>query len=242
MRGNDARNLFDLKLKNRTVSHSKKEKTYTLQFEHALENKAEEEDVTYYVKGIYNETLVKGEKLDSIAISESPSINLKIHNVTTKSGKIELKLENVEKPLACIKVLAKATSRAINEYMLYEVINLNKIDNKTKPSDNKNKTENKTNPTDDKNKTGNKDKQKGNTNTNTDKTKNSEKKSDNDNTLLWIILGIGGGLALIIIILLITVLVFNSKNKSLMDQVKNISFAGDRNGNLLADDDKNILK
>jgi hypothetical protein len=281
MRGNDARNLFDLKLKNRTVSHSKKEKTYTLQFEHALENKAEEEDVTYYVKGIYNETLVKGEKLDSIAISESPSINLKIHNVTTKSGKIELKLENVEKPLACIKVLAKATSRAINEYMLYEVINLNKIDNKTKPSDNKNKTdnktnpsdnknktdnktnpsdnknktenktnpsdnknktENKTNPTDDKNKTGNKDKQKGNTNTNTDKTKNSEKKSDNDNTLLWIILGIGGGLALIIIILLITVLVFNSKNKNLMDKVTNISFAGDRNGNLLADDDKNILK
>jgi hypothetical protein len=131
IRGNDARNLFDVKLKNRNVSISKKDKTYTLQFEPALENKTEEEDVTYYVKGIYKDSFVKGEKLESIAISESPSINLKVHNVSnSSSGKIELKLENVEKDLSYIKVLAKATSRAINEHMLYEVVDFNKIDNK----------------------------------------------------------------------------------------------------------------
>jgi hypothetical protein len=293
MRGNDASNLFDVKLKNRKVSHTKNEKTYTLQFEPALENKAEEEDVTYYVKGIYNDSFVKGEKLDSIAISESPSVNLKVHNATaTGSGKIELKLENIEKQLACIKVLAKATSRAINEYMLYDVINFNKVDNKTKPSEDKNKTDNKTKPSDDRNKTDNKTKPSDDRNKTDNKTKPSddrnktdnktkptddrnktdnktrptddrnktdsktkskdnptpkdtkptEKKSDNDKTVLWIILGIGGGLALIIIILLVTVLVFNQKNKNLMEKVKQTSFAGDRNGNLLADDDKNILK
>jgi hypothetical protein len=293
MRGNDASNLFDVKLKNRKVSHTKNEKTYTLQFEPALENKAEEEDVTYYVKGIYNDSFVKGEKLDSIAISESPSVNLKVHNATaTSSGKIELKLENIEKQLACIKVLAKATSRAINEYMLYDVINFNKVDNKTKPSEDKNKTDNKTKPSDDRNKTDNKTKPSDDRNKTDNKTKPSddrnktdnktkptddrnktdnktkptddrnktdsktkskdnptpkdtkptEKKSDNDKTVLWIILGIGGGLALIIIILLVTVLVFNQKNKNLMEKVKQTSFAGDRNGNLLADDDKNILK
>ena len=291
MRGNNAGNLFDLKLKNRTVSHSKKDKTYTLQFEPALENKAEEEDVTYYIKGIYNESLVKGEKLDSIAISESPGINLKIHNATAKSGKIDIKLENVEKPLSCIKVLAKATSRAINEYMLYEVINFNKVENKTKPADTKNDTkhdnktkddnktkhdnktkdDNKTkhdNKTKDDNKTkhdnntkddnktkhdnntkvdnktkpDNNAKQPNNTNTGKQNDKSVENK-DKDKTILWVVLGIGGGLALIIIILLITVLVFNSKNKNLMDQVKNISFAGgEGRNNLLHDDDKNILK
>jgi hypothetical protein len=138
IRGNDARNLFDVKLKTRKVSHSKKDKNYTLQFEPALENKAEEEDVTYYVKGIYNDSLVKGEKLESIAISESPSINLKVHNAsTTSSGKIEIKLENVEKELRYIKVLAKATSRAINEHMLYEVVDCNKVDNQGQSSTDK---------------------------------------------------------------------------------------------------------
>jgi len=132
MRGIDAINLFDLNLTSRNVTHSQKGKTHTLQFEPALENKAEEEDVTYYVKGIYKDSLVQGEKLDSIAISESPSINLKVHNVSnSSSGKIELTLDNVEKQLAYIKILAKATSRAINEHMLYEVVKVSQIDNKS---------------------------------------------------------------------------------------------------------------
>ena len=175
IRGNDARNLFDVKLKTRNVSLSKKDKTYTLQFEPALENKAEEEDVTYYVKGIYKDSFVKGEKLESIAISESPSINLKVHNVSnSSSGKIELKLENVEKELSYIKVLAKATSRAINEHMLYQVVDCNKIDNKGQEQGK----------------------------SSTDK-KNPSK--GGPNTLVIVLISVGGGILLIICLIIIFV-------------------------------------
>jgi hypothetical protein len=292
MNGENKDSLFKFELPDSKVEHKIENKNHELSFLVPFEAN-EQEAITYYVKGIYNKSMLKGEIINSIAISESNGTYLQAYNATPDSNKkITLKLENIEEELSCIKVLVKGTSNAINLYALYDVVSVGKVincsnlgyhidgKNDTKPSDKndtkpsgKNDTKNDTKPSG-KNDTKNDTKPSGKNDTKNDtkpsgknETKNDTKPSGKDKStnpetkpgstnetkkkegednklLLWIILGVGGGLALIIIILLICVLVFNHRNKNLLDTVNQVSFANDRNGggNLLSDDDKNILK
>ena len=189
-------NMFKIenpKIEVTNTTSSDNKVTYNLKFDPALKSNSENEAVSYYVKGIYNDSFIKGEDVNSIAISESDGVYLQSYNTTPTNGKIELKLENVQKKLAYIKVLAKITQNAINEYLLYDTYiigkNIDKIDNKTNP-DNKNKTKDNTTNPDNKNKTkdnttnpDNKNKTKDNTTNpdNKNKTKDNTTNPDNKN-------------------------------------------------------------
>ena len=259
MNGENKNSLFKFELPDSKVDYHRENKNYELTFLVPFEAN-EQEAITYYVKGIYNKSMLKDEIINSIAISESNGTYLQAYNATPDSNKkIKLKLENIEEELSCIKVLVKGTSNAINLYALYDVVSVGKLNcsnngyhidgkNETKPSG-KNDTKNDTKPSGKSENGTSKDTKppSGKPNESGAKTdsKSSTKTTDGDNKLvLWIILGVGGGLASIIIILLICVCAFNLKNKNLLDQVNSVSFAGDRNGgaNLINDDDKNILK
>jgi len=193
--------------------------TYNLKFDPVLKSNSENEAVSYYVKGIYNDSFIKGEDVYSIAISESDGVYLQSYNTTPINGKIELKLENVEKNLSYIKVIAKITQNAVNEYLLYNTYIVNK--DQFPPSQDNNIPYNEN----DKNK------------------KDQSNNSPNlfSGSILKIILIIVGSIILlIIIILLIVVCAFNHKNKNLLDKVRGISFSEqDRNENFLTPENEN---
>ena len=122
--------LYNFYLRNPKVELTKTEKDYKLSFERALDI-SEEDSITYYVKAIYKDSIIKGEKMDSIAISESNGTYLQAFNVSTPEGsKVYLNLKNVDKEVACIKVLAKGTSNTVNIYSLYDVVSVNNYEKK----------------------------------------------------------------------------------------------------------------
>ena len=93
------------------------------------------EELVYYVKGVYYDTINVDEIKDSIAISESQGIWRQLNNpLTNENGEIEIKLENVDKELSHIKVMVKLKSHAIVEYLLYEIV---KIHEDAKPESSK---------------------------------------------------------------------------------------------------------
>ena len=123
MNGETNNSLFTMEIKNSTVKHKVDKKNHELSFQIPFEAQ-ENEAIAYYVKGIYKEDMIKGEKIDSIAISESDGVYLHAYNATPVNQTVSLKLENVEKELSCIKILAKGTSNAINLYALYDVVSV----------------------------------------------------------------------------------------------------------------------
>ena len=132
--------LYNFHLKDPKVKLTRTSNDYSLSFEKALDT-VEGESITYYVKGIYKDSIIKGEKMDTIAISESNGTYLHAFNVSTPEGsKVYLNLKNVDKELACIKILAKGTSNAVNIYSLYDVVSVNNykcVEPKANPSDNR---------------------------------------------------------------------------------------------------------
>jgi len=250
MNGGSKDSLFKFELSDSKVDHKIENKTHVLRVKIPFEA-SDQESITYYVKGIYNKTMIKEEIINSIAISESKGTYLQAYNIPPDNNKrVTLNLTNVEEDLSCIKVLAKGTSNAINLYALYDIVSIGNVNcsnidgrnegknkpgkNDPKPGENKNKTaQNETKPSENKNKTDQKDP----TTNKTDTSKPGSKEGDNT-VLKWVIIGVGGGLAFIIIILLVIVLIFNCKNKSLMDKVNQTSFVKDK---LVDDDDRNIL-
>ena len=123
--------------------------TYNIKFDPPFKSMSNNETVSYYIKGIYKDGFIKGEDVNSIAISESKGVYLQTHNTIPSSGKIDLKLLDVKKELACIKVLAKINQNAVNEYLLYDTYIFDKsIDVPVHPPKDKNDTnKNETNPT-----------------------------------------------------------------------------------------------
>ena len=126
MNGVNKESLFKFELPNSKVNYQRKNKTHELSFDMPF-IPSEDEYITYYVKGIYKKSMIKGERINSIAISESNGTYLQAFNTTpNNNSKISLKLENIEEELSCIKVLAKGTSNAINLYTLYDVVSVGK--------------------------------------------------------------------------------------------------------------------
>ena len=117
--------LYNFYLRNPRVDLTKTNNDYKLSFERALDI-AEGDSITYYVKAIHKKSIISGEKMDTIAISESNGTYLQAFNVSTPEGsKVYLNLKNVDQEVACIKVLAKGTSNAVNIYSLYDVVSVN---------------------------------------------------------------------------------------------------------------------
>jgi hypothetical protein len=99
-------------------------KDYILNFKPG-KNYKDGEELTYYVKGVYYDTVNVDEIRDSIAISESQGIWRQLNNPLIKeNGDIEIKLENVDKELSHIKVMVKLKLNAIVEYLLYDIVNV----------------------------------------------------------------------------------------------------------------------
>ena len=85
-------------------------------------NYKEGEELTYYIKGVYYDTMNVDEIKDSIAISESQGIWRQLNNpLIREDGIIEIRLENVEKELSHIKVMVKLKLNALVEYLLYDI-------------------------------------------------------------------------------------------------------------------------
>jgi hypothetical protein len=202
--------LYNFYLRNPKVELTKTEKDYKLSFERALDI-SEEDSITYYVKAIYKDSIIKGEKMDSIAISESNGTYLQAFNVSTPEGsKVYLNLKNVDKEVACIKVLAKGTSNTVNIYSLYDVVSVNKyqcVEQKASEG------------------TGRRNRRRG----------------GGANIGLVILVSILVTLVVAAIIIVVFVFFFNQKNKDLMEKVNTISFSDeDQNKNLLANTDNAI--
>jgi hypothetical protein len=81
--------------------------------------------VHYYVKGVYRHDKLDEEVKDTIAISESEGTYLEVDNPSVEEdGKIHLNLENIEKDIAYIKILAKVDFEATKEFLLYQPIDI----------------------------------------------------------------------------------------------------------------------
>ena len=96
-------------------------KTYTISF-----YPIEHHDVSYYIKGIYHNDIIEGEKKDTIAISESNGYNLLIENPEFDGeSKISVSLEDVKEEIDYIKVLAKINFDTNKQFLLYEPYTIN---------------------------------------------------------------------------------------------------------------------
>ena len=215
MNGVNKESLFKFELPNSKVNYQRKNKTHELSFDMPF-IPSEDEYITYYVKGIYKKSMIKGERINSIAISESNGTYLQAFNTTpNNNSKISLKLENIEEELSCIKVLAKGTSNAINLYTLYDVVSVGKENCSNnedllpgnKPGSNKNKGD------------------KGG-------------KGGSNNNILIIGVSVGGGLILIIGLIFLFICCCKGNKENLADKVNTISFTENRDNDddLLASD------
>jgi len=215
MNGENKDSLFKFELPNSKVNYQGKNKTHELTFDMPF-IPTEQESITYYVKGIYKKSMIKGERINSIAISESNGTYLQAFNTTpNNNSKISLKLENVPEELSCIKVLAKGTSNAINLYTLYDVVSVGKencsINEDLLPGN------------------------KPSSSSPSSKGKKDDKKGIS--TPLIIGLSVGGGLILIISLIIIFICCCKGNKDDLKDKVNTISFTEPRDDDdLLASD------
>ena len=85
----------------------------------------EQYDVNYYVKAVYRDTKIDGEREDTIAISESEGYYLQIDNPEFDGEKTILTFEIPDtREIAYIKVLAQINFFSIKEYLLYKPIEI----------------------------------------------------------------------------------------------------------------------
>ena len=106
------------------VGWEKKDRNYVVTFNPG-KNYKDGEELTYYVKGVYQDTINVDEIKNSIAISESQGIWRQLNNpIITANNTIEIKLENVDKELSHIKVMVKLKLNAMVEYLLYDIADI----------------------------------------------------------------------------------------------------------------------
>ena len=88
----------------------------------------EQYDVNYYVKAVYKNNLISGEKKDTIAISNTLGRYLQVDNPYFEGGnaKVNFTLENISEEVAYIKILAKVNLNQIKEFLLYKPIDVSK--------------------------------------------------------------------------------------------------------------------
>ena len=103
----------------------------------------EQFNVNYYIKSIYKDTKINGEREDTIAISESEGYYIQIDNPKFDGEKINLTFEIPNtREISYIKLLAKVNFHSVKEYLLYKPYNIS--NSSDTPSDDKDKNSNNT--------------------------------------------------------------------------------------------------
>ena len=94
---------------------------------------------SYYIKAFYEQGFVEGETMDSMALSQSPGINMQINNpVSSPDQQLSYTIKTANK-VKFIKVLARFNFYDEKEFYLYNIHEINKDkddDDNTKGSDN----------------------------------------------------------------------------------------------------------
>ena len=167
----------------------------------------ENNDVTYYIKAVYNRKKIKGEKIDTIAISEFLGKNMQIKNPKYEKDKlITFTLEDVKKQINHIKVMAKVTVKTQKIFLLYNPINVTNWLEEGEDEKGKEKGKEINTPKDDK-------------------------------TVFYVIIGISSFLLVVIVVIIVIVLYNKYKNQDLLKKVNKVSFVEDKgDDNLLGDD------
>ena len=175
---------YTMKNKNLLVSIENNNTTIKCTFDE-VEVNADNYEITYFLKVIENKSLIYGEDMNTIAVTESPSSICYEKNPTaTQDKKITITCQDefslVLSNYAVINVIAQIRQKNIIEYVAY-----NKIEN-IRPSPDGGST-----PT-------------------------------TNNTVIFGV--VGGVLGAIVIGLVVVIIYFQMKNKSLLNQVKHVSF------------------
>ena len=90
--------------------------------------------VNYYIKAVYKEGRILGERIDTIAISESDGFYLQIDNPDIMEGKRYLTFEIPDnKDVSHIKIWAKINLLLLNEYILYKPLEIENSDDEDFP-------------------------------------------------------------------------------------------------------------
>ena len=170
-----------------------------------------EADITYFLKVVRTNNYLKGEEMNTIAVTESESqisyLRNPVPGADGDSDKIEIQISCSFSSWGYINVIAQIQQNNIIEYSAYNGI----LELKPEPID----------PTDSSG--HNTDKTDADTTDNnpTDPNK-GDKNEESDNTVLFGVMG--GILGAIAIGLVVVIVVFQLKNKKLLDQVKHVSF------------------
>ena len=88
-------------------------------------------DVNYYVKAVYSDTKIQGEREDTIAISESEGYYLQVDNpLTDEEGKKHLifTIPDENRQISYVKILAKVNFFSVKEFLLYKPVPINEDD------------------------------------------------------------------------------------------------------------------
>ena len=93
---------------------------YSISFYHV-----EKKDVSYFIKGVYLIGKIKDEKRDTIAISESQGYYIQLDNpIPDSNDKINVNLENLDKEVSYIQVIAKVNFNTTKEFLLYKPLSI----------------------------------------------------------------------------------------------------------------------
>ena len=183
-------------------------KTITCTF-NRIDIKENQANVTYFLKIADVRNYIKGENFSTVAVTESPCYIKYKRNPSHSNNKITLSATGDFKYWNYIQVTAQIQQNKALDYVAYEGIKIEKEN----PSDSDDDPDKSDKPDPDKSDKPDPDKNK--------KTDNPDKEKSNNTGL---IVGISVALFIVIIGLVVVIFYFQKKNKSLMDQVKHVSF------------------
>ena len=159
-------------------------------------------ETSYYIKAYYQDGFNKDEKIDTIAISESPGEILQINEPNLNQDEKLSYIMSIYKGIKYIKVMALINMNGYKEFYSYtpELVNTQNIP-EPDPSGGGGGSGGNGEPSDDK--------------------KDDDKEK---NIILYVSIGVGSAFLIIIIILIVFVSIYKKKNNDLAKQVNKISF------------------
>ena len=167
---------------------------------------------SYYIKAYYEDGYIKGEKMHTIAITESPG-EFKIINDPDGDGIISYDI-TPKKNISFIKIMARSNVDTDMRFYLYTPV----LANNTAIPDPEEKESDDGGQSDGNNSDGGKGSDDG----------NGKKEGDGDDKnkdiILYVSIGVGSLFIVIIVILIVFVSIYKKKNNDLAKQVNKISF------------------
>ena len=120
-----------LETSNLKVTMNKENNNYKISF-YPLIN----EDISYYIKAYYKEGFIEGEKINTIAISESPGKYMQINNPESNENE-QLSYELItDKEVKYIKIMARLSINDDKIFLLYNTVEIKEENNDDNGDDN----------------------------------------------------------------------------------------------------------